>query len=298
MAGQVQIEFLPAGSTPLQLSHPRQFLWFGAALLCLLSSWYFAGVIAPAGLGPSAPSVQQGLFPEWYGCREILHGRDPYRPAVTRQIELTVYGGTQTGSAAPLNQHRFAYPVFFVFLFFPVAVLSFATAQLAALVVSVLLTAISIALWLPRQQFSNFAKLTFTMFAFATYPVMLGLQLRQPTLIIVSLLAAVFFCVQSRRLVLAGVLAALGASKPQLAIAVLLPLAIWSVMAWKTRKAFLLSLSATLSALLLASELAVPGWFSEWLATVAAYAHYAGGAPLLADLLHGHLVLPASLLLI
>jgi hypothetical protein len=126
----------------------------------------------------------------------------------------------------------------------------------------------------------------------------LALQLRQPTLIFLSLLAAVYFWVQSGRLVLAGMLAALCAAKPQLAIAVLLPLSIWSVAAWRIRKAFVLSLGATLSVLLIAAEFAVPGWFAEWLATLAAYAHYAGGKPPLADLLCGHFVLPAAALLL
>ena len=61
---------------------------------------------------------------------------------------------------------------------------------------------------------------------------------------------------------------------------------------------FLLSLGATLSVLLIAAEFAVPGWFAEWLATLAAYAHYAGGSPLLADLLQGHCLLPATALLL
>ena len=251
-----------------------------------------------AGLGLSAPSVQQGLFPEWFGCREILHRRDPYRPEATRQIELVVFGRAPTASAAPLNQHRFAYPVFFVFVFFPIALAPFAVAQFAAFFVGVFLTAISMPLWLPGPQFSNLDKLTFTLFALASYPILLALQLRQPTLIIVSLLAAVYFCVQSRRLITAGMLAALCASKPQLAIAVLLPLSVWCVCAWRARKAFLLSLGATLSVLLIAAEFAVPGWFAEWLATLAAYAHYAGGSPLLADLLQGHCLLPATALLL
>jgi len=297
MPEQVEVERVHGGDTAVKLSRRRPRLLFATAVLCLLSSWYFAAVIAPVALGLSAPSVQQGLFPEWFGCREILHHRDPYRPEATRQIELVVYGRTQTASAAPLNQHRFAYPVFFVFLFFPIALLPFAAAQCAAFFFCVFLTAISLPLWLPGPQFSNLDKLTFTLFALATYPIVLALQLRQPTLIIVSLLAAVYLCVQSGRLLLAGMLAALCASKPQLAIAVLLPLSIWSVSAWRIRKAFVLSLGAALSALLIAAEFAVPDWFGEWLATLAAYAHYAGGKPLLADLLRGHFVLPAAAIL-
>jgi len=298
MPEQVQVERIRDGGVAVKLSHRRPQLLFVTAVLCLLSSWYFAVAIAPAGLGANAPSVQQGLFPEWFGCREILHHRDPYRPEATRQIELAVFGRTQTESAAPLNQHRFAYPVFFVFLFFPIALLPFGLAEFIALLGCIGLTAASIRSWLQGRQFSNLDKLTFAIFALASYPVVLGLQLRQPTLIVASLLAASFCCVRSGRLVLAGILGALCCSKPQLAIAILLPLSIWSVSAWQVRKAFLLSLGATLCALLIAAEFAVRGWFSNWLTTIQAYSHYAGSKPLLADLLRGHFVPPAAALLV
>ncbi len=298
MPEALQVEPIRAGGTAVKLSRRRPQLLFVTAVLCLLSSWYFAVAIAPAGLGRGAPNVQQGLFPEWFGCREILHHRDPYRPQATRQIELAVYGRTQTASAAPLNQHRFAYPVFFVFLFFPIALLPFGLAQFVALLGCIGLTVVSIPWWLQGRQFSTLDKLTFAIFALATYPVVLGLQLRQPTLIVVSLLAAVYFWAQSGRLVLAGALGALCCSKPHLAIAILLPLSIWSVTTWQVRKAFLLSLGATLSALLIAAEFAVPGWFSNWLTTLQAYSHYAGSKPLLADLLRGYFFLPSAVLLI
>ena len=298
MPEQVQVERIRDGGVAVKLSHRRPQLLFVTAVLCLLSSWYFAVAIAPAGLGANAPSVQQGLFPEWFGCREILHHRDPYRPEATRQIELAVFGRTQTESAAPLNQHRFAYPVFFVFLFFPIALLPFGLAEFIALLGCIGLTAASIRSWLQGRQFSNLDKLTFAIFALASYPVVLGLQLRQPTLIVASLLAASFCCVRSGRLVLAGILGALCCSKPQLAIAILLPLSIWSVSAWQVRKAFLLSLGATLCALLIAAEFAVRGWFSNWLTTIQAYSHYAGSKPLLTDLLRGHFVPPAAALLV
>ncbi len=298
MHEQVQVERIRAGGVAVKLSHRRPQLLFVTAVLCLLSSWYFAVAIAPAGLGRGAPSVQQGLFPEWFGCREILHHRDPYRSEATRQIELAVYGRTQTPSAAPLNQQRFAYPVFFVFLFLPIALLPFGWAEFVALLGCIGLTIASVPSWLQGRKFSYFDKLTFAILALATYPVVLGLQLRQPTLIIVSLLAAVYFWARSGRLVLAGILGALCASKPQLAIAVLLPLSIWSVAEWRIRKAFLLSLGATLTALLIAAEFAVPGWFAAWLATIRAYSHYAGSRPLLAEILRGYFFLPSAVLLI
>ncbi|MGA8877682.1 MAG: hypothetical protein WB555_19240, partial [Candidatus Korobacteraceae bacterium] len=72
----------------------------------------------------------------------------------------------------------------------------------------------------------------------------------------------------------------------------------WAVCSWRIRKAFLISLAASLLGLTLASELAVPGWITPWLSTMRAYSHYAGARPLLADLTHGHFFIPAAPLLI
>jgi hypothetical protein len=275
----------------------RGRLLLAGAVLSLLAAWYFALIIAPPALGASAPTVQQGLLPEWIGCREILHGRNPYRPTVTRQIELAIYG-EPVSAAGPINQHRFAYPVFFVFLFLPAALLPFDAAQWLMLAACVLCSAKSIGWWAARARLNKTDAITFAILALAVYPAVVGLQLRQPTLMVVPLLAFSFSCVRSGRLVLAGITAALAASKPQLAIAVLLPLSIWAIASWRTRKPFLRTLAGSLLVLVLASELAVPGWITPWMDTLRAYSHYAGAKPLLADMTHGHFFLPAALLLL
>jgi hypothetical protein len=265
------------------------------AILCLLSSWYFAAVVASAGLGTSAPTVRQGLFPEWYGSRQILlHSSDPYSLATATQIQVAIYGKAVGAESLARNQHRFAYPVFFAFLFFPLAMLPFSAAQFVALVGGAAATAVSLRFWW-RQDSSVLGGLICSIFLFAGYPVVLALQLRQPTLIIAALLAAVYYGVRSNRLVLAGILAALSSCKPQLAIAVLLPLSIWSIAQWRARMRFLLAATGGLGALLLASELVSPGWFMRWISTLQAYAQYAGSKPLLADLLRGHFLLPVAM---
>src|SRR5215831_9132421 len=98
--------------------NPPRWSWIGrpvllltAAALALLAGWYFAMVIAPAGLGEAAPAVERGLLPEWVGCREILLRHDPYRPEVQRAIEARASSGAR--SFAPRDEHRYAYPVFF-----------------------------------------------------------------------------------------------------------------------------------------------------------------------------------------
>ena len=296
MAGHVEVGRLAQQDLTIASFHPRLWLASGA-VLCLLSSWYFALAIAPAGLGSSAPTVQQGLLPGWLGCREILHARNPYRSEVTSQAETYVYGKTLPPGTSE-NEHRFAYPVSFVFLFFPIAILPFEAAQVLMLAACVVLSALSVGWWATRPKLGPLDLFGVTILTFAAYPVVLGLQLRQPTLIIAALLALCAFCVRSGRLVCAGVLGGLSASKPHLAVAVLLPLLIWSVASWNARKRFFLSLGATVLALFAASELLVPGWVPDWLGTVRAYPHYAGARPLRAEMLGGHFVVTGTVVLL
>jgi hypothetical protein len=280
----------------LQVTSYKLTLLAGAFLF-LLSAWYFALLIVPSGLGTSAPTVQQGFLPEWLGCREILHGRSPYLPEVTQRIELSIYGKTVSADRSA-NQHRFAYPVVFIFLFFPIALLPFDVAQLVMLVACLTLSAMSVGWWIDSSHLGKLDVLSYTTLLLAAYPVVLGLQLRQPTLLIAALLAFAVFCMRSGWLALSGVTAAAAASKPQLAIAVLIPLSIWAIASWRIRKTFLLSLGASLLVLGLASEAAVPGWIVPWLHTIRAYSHYAGARPPLADLTRGHLLIPAASLLV
>ena len=267
------------------------------AVICLLASCHFAFFIASAGLGTSAPTAQKGLFPEWYGSRQILlSGRDPYNSETTRDIRIGIYGKLGADERDQ-NQNRFAYPVFFALLFSPLAILPFWAAQWLALAVCTAATAFSVGLWLPYDG-SGLDSWTCGAFGFASYPVMLGLQLRQPTMIVAALLAAVCWCVRSNRLVLAGTLAALSTCKPQLAIAVLLPLSMWSIGNWSERKRFVIATLTGLGGLLAASEWLSHAWFTPWLRTLQAYAQYVGTKPLLSNLLRGHFYRPAAVVLL
>lgn len=266
-------------------------------LIWAASSYYFALVIAPSALGAGAPTVRQGLYPEWIGCREILLARQsPYRPAFTDAIQAAVYGSS--AGTGQVNQQRFAYPAYFVFLFLPLAVLPFALAHMVALFGAVALTILSLRLWALYCDLPNRPVLIALLVTFSAYPVVLGLQLCQPSLLIAGLLAVVVYWARSDRLLLAGILAGLCLSKPHVAIGVLLPLSVWAVARWRQRKRFLLAFGCSSAALLVASELLLPAWIGPWLATVRAYSHYAGSKPLLMDLLPQRLVVPAIALLL
>ncbi len=284
-------------TTQAQNVRSSTFCRLALLLTCLASSYYFAFVIAPPALGAGAPTVRLGLYPEWIGCREILLSRQsPYRPELTRTIQIAVYGS----GAAPkqVNQQRFAYPAYFVFLFLPLALLPFPLAHSIALLGAIALTILSLRLWTLHWNFSHLAWVIVLLSTFSAYPVILGLQLCQPTLLIAGLLAVTVYWTRSGRPLWAGLLAGLCMSKPHIAIGVLLPLSIWALAKWRDRRPFLIAFGGSTAALVVASEMLLPGWVGPWLATVRAYSHYAGSKPLLLDLLHGHFVVPAITLLL
>ncbi len=266
-------------------------------LTCLASSYYFAFVIAPSALAAGAPTVRLGLYPEWIGCREILLARQsPYRPELTHTIQMAVYGSQ--AASKQVNEQRFAYPAYFVVLFLPLALLSFPLAHSVALLGAITLTILSLRLWALQSNLSNAASAIALLSTFSAYPVILGLQLCQPTLLVAGLLAIVVYWARSGRLVWAGILAGLCTAKPHVAIGVLLPLSIWALAKSRDRRRFLIAFGCSIAALVAGSEALLPGWIGPWLATVRAYSHYAGSKPLLLDLLHGHLVVPAITLLL
>jgi hypothetical protein len=160
------------------------------------------------------------------------------------------------------------------------------------------LTALSVFWWMPRVDLPVNPAVLVLLFL-AAYPVILGTLLRQPTLLLAPLLAAVLWCLRSQRLVLAGVLAAFTTIKPQLAIAVLLPVGIWALAEVQQRKRFLVAAIVAEGALLGGAAFLMPNWLPRWLDTVRAYTQYAGGQPRLFFVLpHPVAVVIAVLLLL
>ena len=213
----------------------RQMLTFGRAILCLIAGhiccsppscrcaprdifrlrlllrrWWQAGL---SGVNYSFRSVllivarhgsaiPHDLYPAWYASRQVLfHHGDPYSAEVTRQVQIAMFGHTIPASDTT-NQQRFAYPLYSVLLFAPFALLPFSAAQAFAFAAATVLMILSVFWWLPRPTTAR-TRRTLVIFLSASYPVVLGLQLRQPTMLIAPLLAAAVFCVRSNRLVLA-----------------------------------------------------------------------------------------------
>src|SRR5215469_6997896 len=88
----------------------------GAALVVVLvvgtGTWcYLFGVFLPyqriyqpQGI---AQTNQSDLYPRWVGAQEvILHGRNPYGPGVTREIQLGYYGRAVDEDKLAVDQQR------------------------------------------------------------------------------------------------------------------------------------------------------------------------------------------------
>ena len=115
--------------------------------LLAISMWFYVDRI----WAPPPEMHYSDLYPRWYGSRELLlHGRDPYGPEVTHEIQLWAYGrpvDTINGTG-PRDENRFAYPLYIAFLLAPTVRLPFATVQKFFWTLDPLLALAGICLWL------------------------------------------------------------------------------------------------------------------------------------------------------
>ena len=139
------------------------------------------------------------LYPRWLGARELLlHGRDPYRDEITREIQARYYGRVldPTRPNDPRDQQAFAYPVYVVLFLAPTVGLPFPIVQRMFFVLLVIFTAGSVLMWLGALQWriSAAAKLVWILLALGCFPAIQGLKLQQLTLLVAALLAASLGC--------------------------------------------------------------------------------------------------------
>ena len=124
------------------------------------------------------------LYPRWLGARELLlHGRDPYADAVTREIQTGYYGRPidPTRPHDPKDQQGFAYPLYVVFVLAPTVRFPFALVQRGFLWVLIGLTAVSVLFWLHvlRWRISTSAKILWIVLLMGSFPAIQGFKLQR-----------------------------------------------------------------------------------------------------------------------
>jgi hypothetical protein len=219
------------------------------------------------------------LYPRWYGTRELLlHHRDPYGAEVSREIQVAYYGRALDTSRPEdrLDQERFAYPLYVVFLMLPTVTMGFETVRTVAWWFLAVVTAAGVWCWLRfmRIQLSVIGGVAVYSFALTSVPVLQGLSLLQLGLLGASLIAAAAACAGSGRLFLAGSLLAVATIKPQMCILALAWFALWVLGDWQRRKSFLMGFGATLAVLVVASGFFLPSWLIHYPAALVAYSQY------------------------
>jgi hypothetical protein len=221
------------------------------------------------------------LYPRWLGTRELLlHGRNPYSPEITREIQVGYYGRPLDPSRPndPQDQMAFAYPLYVVFLLAPTITLPFLLVRLAAHWLFVLLTAVSIPLWLRAMRWRTSVALTtvLVILTLGSLPMVLGIKLEQLTLLVSGMIAGCILLLVGDCLVLAGILLAFATIKPQLVFLIAAWLVAWACGNYRQRRRFLWSFGLTMAALFAGAELVLPGWIGHFANAITAYRQYTG----------------------
>ena len=249
-------------------------------------------VRAAAGLG-NGYSFGNDFYQVWLTSQEWLrHGRDPYSPEMTREIQIGLYGRPLDPNRPtdPVDRRVFPYPVFTDLLFWPTAQFPFAPLRVVVVCILAALTFASVPLWLRALHWQLSAKwiCVIILLTLSSYSALEALFAVQLGLLVAFLLAASLVTLQRGRFLFAGILMAITTIKPQVTALAILYLLIWSADEWRARKGFWLGFFATLTLLVSASLMAMPHWIQSWTHTVLAYRHYTR-PPLVTEVLTSHL---------
>jgi len=262
-------------------------LWLVLSFLTVLIAWvYMTRVLVPweqyfnveAGTMKAALG---DLYSPWFGTRALLiDGKNPYGPEVTHEIQMAFYGREVVQPNQPgvrvVDEQRFAYPVYVVFLLAPLAWLGFGPLQAATPLVLALVVLLALRLWMAGLRWRPPASLSWAtaLFVLASPQIAQGLRLRQLGLIVGCLLAISTWLAVRNHLALSGVVLAFASMKPQM---IVLPLAwflLWAMGDLRKRWRLPAGFAAALVLLAGAGELILPGWLPDFLAGLVAYRKY------------------------
>jgi hypothetical protein len=268
-------------------------VWLLLGLLAGTITWLYEGRIHQpwdryiGALHDGIKNQMGDLYPRWVGTRELLfHGRNPYGPEVSHQIQMVFYGhiveqdfiGKDYGKPGRkiVDEQRFAYPIYVVFLMAPTMYVDFAVVHRWAPFGLGLLAAIGVLLCLDllRWRIPWEQKAAITLFTVSSPQIVQGLEHQQLAIVVGVLLIAGAWCAARDYLALGGVLLAWSTIKPQMSLLPLCFFLVWVIGDWVRRWRLLAGFLAMLVLLLGAGELILPGWIGDFVAAAAAYRKY------------------------
>jgi hypothetical protein len=219
------------------------------------------------------------LFPRWLGTRELLlHGRDPYSPEITKEIQRGYYGRPLDSSRTtdPIDEQHFAYPLYIVFLLAPAILLPFTVVKPLFTLILSASAVCTVLLWTQfiEPKVGRDKMLVCILLTLSAIPYIQGIQLQQLSLLVGFFLAASIFALAREKFLVAGLLLAIATIKPQLSICPIACILFWTSWRWRSRKLVAISFSTTLIVFILASEALLPRWPHQFLAGIPGYLRY------------------------
>ena len=287
----------------------RPWIALAGSAIVLLCFWYWATkVLAPAyGVKVLAAKRPIGnnsdLYPRWLGARELLlHGRDPYSPEITREIQSGFYGRPldPNNPNDPIARESFVYPLYVVFLLAPTVTLPFSTVALLARWALLASIVCSVPLWMYalRIRVSRPLILAATFLTLASFPALEEYFQQNLAVLTMLFLAAAAASAARRWFALSGFLLVLATVKPDATMPVILWFLLWAIGDWKERSGLVWSFALTLTVLLISSEALLPGWLAKFASAVREYPSYGADPTIMQVFLPGWLAGFLTVLLI
>ncbi len=219
------------------------------------------------------------FFARWYGGKElVLHGRNPYDREIELEAQLAMFGRYTRPDEDQVN---FAYPLYTVFLFYPLAFVSYPWAQAVwmTLLQFALIALTVLTLRLARWKISPPMLAATVLWGVFFYPGARAIMLGQFSILVALATMLAVWGLTTRREWLGGAVLALATVKPQMVFLVIPFLLLW---AWRQKAwRFIGGFAGGMTVLLAGSLLWVPDWIFRFVDNLRAYSGYVGfGSPL------------------
>jgi len=248
----------------------RQWLVLGLLLLLLFATDSYAMYAVFSSRFPGAAD----FFPRWFGGRALLlEGRNPYDREVALEAQLGLFGRyTEPWE----DQVAFAYPLYTLFLFWPLIYTPYAVAQAAWMVFLqfglIFGTVLSLK-WVNWKMASWLLVLTM-LWAVFFYPGARSIILGQFAVVVFGFFAAALFALKQRWDYAAGACLALATIKPQMVFMLIPFLLLWALTHHRWR--VIIGFGGGLLFLTITAMLLVPTWLQDFYRGLFAYSDYVG----------------------
>jgi hypothetical protein len=251
-------------------SNLKQGLVLGLLLLLLFAADAYAMYVVFSSRFPGAAD----FFPRWFGGRVLLlEGRNPYEREVALEAQLGLFGRyTEPWE----DQVAFAYPLYTLFLFWPLVYAPYAAAQAMWMVVLqfILVLGAGLCLKLVKWQIPSWLLLLTMLWAVFFYPGARSVILGQFSVVVFGFFIAALWAIEQRRDYVAGVCLALTTIKPQMVFMLVPLLLLWTLT--QRRWQIMIGFGSALLILTGTAMLFVPTWLQDFYRGLFAYSDYVG----------------------